>query len=156
MKRNISLGVIEALICLESAYHFGRDKLGLTGDALAETLRRSRQLYGSLALLHDEQEMARLTFLTGRAGYLMYPEVDFPDVIGGDIRIPFDKFAETGPVEARRLRFVTPPVHDAVLDSPTKRCPAHRFRSDRQPELTLNDVLWDLLIDIYRRSGRFA
>jgi len=29
MKRNISLGVVEALICLQSAYEFGRREMGL-------------------------------------------------------------------------------------------------------------------------------
>jgi hypothetical protein len=157
LKRNISLGVVEALICLESAYHYCRQApLHLTGEALAATLRRSRQLYASLALLHDEQERERLTFLTGIEGYLTYPTVDYHHVIGGQVRVPPDKFLVAGTAEEPRVRFVIPPLHSAVLDSPTKRCPAHRLRSAQHPEMALNDVLWDLLIEIYRQSGRFA
>jgi len=156
MKRNISLGVIEALICLESAYVFCRDKLGLRGSAMAETLRRSRQLYKSLAVLHDEQEKSRLMFLTGISGYLAFPEHDWAAVITGRIQVTPDKFLVSGPDDALRLRFVTPPVQDIVLDSPVRRCPAHRLPSAEDPGMSLNDVLWDLLIDIYRRAGRFA
>jgi hypothetical protein len=156
MMRNISLGVIEALICLESAYAFGRDELGLGGTALADVLQRSRQLYASLAVLHDEQERVRLTFLTGIDSHLMYPKVDYHDVIGGSVRIASDKFIVAGPPEARRLRFISPPAHSVQVDSPVKRCPAQRLRSAHHDGLTLNDVLWDLLIAIYRQSGRFA
>jgi len=155
LKRNISLGVIEALICLESAYIYCDKELGLTGELLAETLRRSRQLYASLALLHDDQERERLTELTGVSGYLEYPKINYHNVINGDITIAVDKFLATGSGNWLRLRFVSAPIPAIPLDSPTKRCPAHRFRSSEQPELMLNDVLWDLLIEIYRGSGRF-
>jgi hypothetical protein len=84
----------------------------------------------------------------------MYPNVDYHDAIAGRVGIPADRFVVTGPQEARRLRFVAAPVHDVALSSPVRRCPAHRFRS-ADPEFTLNDVLWNLLIDIYRRAGRF-
>ncbi len=155
MKRNISLGVIEALICLESAYHFCRDTLKLHGDSLSGALMRSRQLYASLAVLHDEQERVRLLALTG-IDSLVYPAVDYQDVIDGTVRIPADKFVVAGTADAPRVKFVTTPVHDVALDSPVRRCPAHRFRSSENADLTLNDVLWNLLIDIYQRAGRFA
>ena len=157
LKRNVSLGVIEALICLESAYTYARFDLGLTGETLAATLQRSRQLYASLALLHDEQEKVRLNFLTGTTGHLTYPQVDYPDVIGHAIHIPADKFVVSGPPEARRIKFVSAPVQHITLDSPIKRCPAHRIRGEYNDEMTpLNDILWNLLLTIYRRAGRFA
>lgn len=156
LKRNVSLGVIEALICLESAYTFGSAVLGLHGEELARVLQRSRQLYGSLALLHDDQEKVRLTHLTGISGYLMYPDVDFPDVIGRRVTIAADKFVVAGSADQLKIKFVSVPVRAVVLDSPIKRCPAHRFASPDHDGLTLNDVLWDLLIEIYRRSGRFG
>jgi hypothetical protein len=156
MKRNVSLGVIEALICLESALVFARDELGLCGDELVDTLRRSRQLYGSLAVLHDEQEMVRLNFLAGIDGYLTYPGVDYQHILDGTIRISADKFIVADPDHEPRLRFVATTVQQVTLSSPTRRCPAHRLRSSQNPDMTLNDVLWDLLIDIYRQAGCFA
>lgn len=174
LKRNISLGALEAVICLESALEYGRDKLGLTGDVLADTLRRSRQLYGSLAYLHDEQEWARLKFLTNKSGYLRYTDgavkvqgqgdghgaapVSYKQVIvDREYQIPFDKFVVIGSPEALRLRFVSAPAQPdpASLDSPIKRCPAQRLRRAEGATEVLNDVLWDLLIDIYRLSHRF-
>jgi hypothetical protein len=157
LKRNVSLGVIEALICLESALAYCDHALpGLDRNALAATLVRSRQLYGSLALLHDDQEMVRLTFLTGRPGYLMYPEVGYEDVLTRRVTIPAEKFVSSGTQEAPRLRFVTPPPETTTLTSPIKRCPAHRFRSEEKPELMLNDWLWDLLVELYANSGRLG
>lgn len=155
LRRNVSLGVVEALLCLESGYRFAREVHGMTGEELAGTLLRSTPLYASLAVLHDEQERERISFLTGRLGYLQYPDVDYPHVLNGDIRIGPDKFVLTGPAGARRLRFVTPPVNRVVLNSPTMRCPAH------QPDpgsagSTYNDALWALLIEIYRSAGRFG
>jgi hypothetical protein len=155
MKRNLSMGVIEALVCLESAYRFGRDRLGLRGTALLQVLLRSRQLYMSLSALHDEQEKIRLMFLTGITGYLAYPEHDYAAVIDGALTIAPDKFVVVGSGDDLRLRFVAYPVAAVLLDSPALRCPAHRLRSDAEPDEALNDVLWRLLIDIYERVGRF-
>jgi hypothetical protein len=154
LKRNISLGVVEALLCLESAYRFASDDRGLTGAPLRETLRRSRQLYGSLALLHDLQEQARLEGLAGVQGFLRYPDVNIRHVMRGELIIPADKFVVGGTAAEPRLKFVTIPVGHIVLDSPTKRCPADRHRVGTHGP-SLNDELWDLLIDIYGASGRF-
>ncbi len=161
LKRNISLGAVEALICLESAYAYGRDELHLGGAALADTLRRSSQLYASLAVLHDEQERERLTELTGVEGFLEYPEVDYHDVVPDEagerrVRIAPDKFTTTGSGDELRIKLVITPVRRDTLSSPVKRCPAHRLPSPKTPGHNLNDDLWDLLIRIYERSGRFA
>jgi hypothetical protein len=155
MKRNLSMGVIEALICLESACRFGRSHLKLDGSALTRVLLRSRQLYTSLSALHDEQEKIRLMFLTGINGYLSYPEHNYAAVAEGHLTIEADKFIVVGSGDDLRLRFVTSPVSAAILDSPALRCPAHRLRSDVEPDKTINDILWRLLIDIYQRIGRF-
>jgi hypothetical protein len=157
LRRNVSLAVVEALICLESAYQFCRDKLGLTGEPIADTLRRSRQLYRSLAVLHDEQEKVRLMFLTEIDGHLRYPDHDYADVLSGRLRIGADKFVVAGPRDEPRLRFLASRVSDVALDSPVYRCPAHRLPAGGATEAaSVNDALWDLLIEVYRRAGRFA
>jgi hypothetical protein len=156
LRRNISLGILEAVLCLESGYHFARETLGLTGKELRQTLQDSRQLYASLAVLHDLQERQRLSFLTGREGYLEYPAVNYPDIISGHIRISADKFLSSMHTDGVRLRFVSYPVDriDPADSGPTMRCPAHQASQGFYGG-TYNDVLWDLLIDIYQRSGRF-
>jgi hypothetical protein len=156
LRRNLSLGVLEAVLCLQSACEFARADRGLRGDDLARTLLGSRQLYSSLAALHDQQECARLTFLTGRDGCLAYPDTDFADVVAGRLRIAFDKFAWIETAEGPRLRFVPHRVDrvDEESGGPTMRCPAQRV-SGIAPDLTYNDVLWNVLIEIYRHSGQF-
>lgn len=158
LKRNISLAVVESLICLESAYRYGQE-LGVYGWELESLLRRSRHLYQSLAALHDEQEAERLTYLTGREGHLAYPDVDYEHVLRGKITINLDRFVRPPKVDAAtdqgRLRFQTPPVTPSQkFDSPTKRCPAHRLAHQDTGE-SYNDALWDLLIRIYQAAGRF-
>jgi len=154
MKRNVSLGVIEALICLESAVEFCRVHRRMDGSATARAVAGSRQLYTCLAVLHDEHDRQRLTFLTGIDGYLSYPEVDYPDVLGGAIRVPSDKFVVVGPPAAPTVRFAVPPIRGVATDSPVGRCPAHRLRRPGDPHTSLNDVLWDLLVEVYRQAGR--
>jgi hypothetical protein len=155
MKRNVSMGAIEALICLESAYAYCVDQLRLPGRAILATLRDSRRLYSSLASLHDEQEMVRLTFLTGIEGYLAYPEHDYSDVLEGRLAIPAHRFVSSRHRGAWRLRFVATSVSEIELTSPKKMCPAHRHTVPENDGRTLNDVLWDLLLEIYLASGRF-
>lgn len=156
LRRNISLGVLEAVLCLESACEFARRDLGLRGDTLRDTLQGSRQLYASLAVLHDKQERERLSFLTGISGYLEYPAYNYSHVIGGELRIPAEKFVAARTADGWRIRFVRHQVGriDEAADGPAMRCPAHRPSADRAGS-TYNDVLWDLLIGIYQRSGRF-
>ncbi|GHJ45944.1 hypothetical protein Cs7R123_32860 [Catellatospora sp. TT07R-123] len=157
LKRNISLGAVEAVICLESALRYGRDVVGLSGDPLRELLRGSRQLYKALAYVHDDQEKTRFEFLTGTTGFLAYPDATFEHVLlHGRYRIPADKFVLIGAGGERRLRFVPLPPHTEPLATPVKRCPAERLRGIVDEHPTLNAALWDLVIDIYDRSGRFA
>jgi hypothetical protein len=156
LRRNASLGFVEATLCLDSAYHAARDRLRLRGPALRETLRRSRTLCRSLAALHDVQERQRLSYLTGREGYLEYPAVDYADVVEGRFRIPADRFVATNG-EQPRLRFVSRsagPV-DTRRHGPTMRCPALRM-SVPDAAAPHTDALWDLLIDIYQHAGRFS
>jgi hypothetical protein len=153
MKRNISLGVVEALICLQSAYEYGRQELGLSGQRLEDMLRRSRQLYASLAILHDDQEQVRLRQLAGITGFLKYPDTDYADALDGTVAIGPEHFHRAGTRDQPRLRFKSSPVPTPADDSPIKRCPAQRLRgTDGQP---LNDGLWDLLLDVYRSAGQF-
>jgi len=153
MKRNISLGVVEALICLQSGYNCGQAK-GFSGDRLEGLLRRSRQLYASLAILHDDQEQVRLQQLAGITGFLMYPDTDYADALDGTVTIGPEHFQLAGTREEPRLRFKTSPVPMPPVDSPIKRCPAQRLKAaDGRP---LNDGLWDLLIDVYRSAHQFA
>ncbi|WP_433056217.1 hypothetical protein [Dactylosporangium sp. CS-033363] len=156
LRRNISLGVLEAVLCLESACRYGRDELELSGEPLRRTLLGSRQLYASLAVLHDQQERERLSFLTGLTGYLEYPANDYPHVILGKLAIQSDKFIRTDTPDGPRIRFVTSKLSriDEAVQGPTMRCPAHRPSGGETGE-TYNDILWNLLIDIYQRSGRF-
>ena len=81
----------------------------------------------------------------------------YEDVITGRIRVPADRFVGGGPRHARHLRFVATSVNDITRDSPTRSCPAHRDCAVTfMPHVAVNDDLWDLLIDIYHRSGRFG
>jgi len=154
IKRNISMGAVEAVICLEGAVAFGTDKLGLSGQALMQVMKRSLQLCASLAFLHDEQERHRLRFLTGEHGYLKYPDVTFVDVIsGGRYHISAEKYEAVGADDALQLRFVGNRPHPGPFDSPTRRCPAQRLRGR---DGVLNETLWRVLVDIYHLSGRFA
>jgi hypothetical protein len=152
LQRNISLGLLETILCLESGYHFAHDVLGLTGADLAATLKRSRQLYGSLAVLHDNDERERVAWLTGRSEPIEYPEVGFSDVISGEVRIPFDKFLTGGTPGPPQLRFVRAPFKTIKQSSPTMRCPAHR---NGPGDRTWTDSMWHTLIEIYDRVGRF-
>jgi hypothetical protein len=154
LKRNVSLGVIEALICMESARRYGQAGLALTGEELERLLRRSRNLYASLAVLHDDQEQLRLRALVGTGQGVAYPRTDFPDVLNGAVVVPPDRLVVTGRDDGLRLRFVSAHL-PVIAGSPTKRCPAQRFHTPDGACL-LNDSLWDLLIDVYRRSGRLA
>lgn len=153
LQRNVSLGVLEALLCLESARVFAAGTLGLHGRELAETLRRSKQLYTSLAVLHDDQERDRIMQLTGRTSPIEYPVLTFDDIIAGRVRIPADRFVVSETSEKPRLRFVNPPVSPVPVSTPTMRCPAHR--DSPHGAGTFNDSLWDLLIEIYSRAGKF-
>ncbi len=152
MRRNISLGAVEALICLESAVRYGRQRLGLSGEPLADLLVRSRRLYTSLAVLHDDQEMQRLHFLAGVEGHLSYPDTDYDDVIAHRVIVGLDKIVEIGGGDTLRLGWLSDPVPPAAPDSPVMRCPAQRLR-DAGSGRPFNDLLWDLLIEIYRRTG---
>jgi hypothetical protein len=153
-KRNISLALLEALICLESALVYGRGTLQLTGAELEETLRRSTALLASLSVLHDEQEMARMRYLTGDPREIQHPTFTVADILGGAFRIPPDKFRVVGADGARRIRFASVPPSGITPDSPTMKCPAHRLTNeDGQP---LNNEFWELLVDIYRDSGQLA
>jgi hypothetical protein len=157
LRRNISLGVLEAVLCLESACRYAQRELHLRGDELRRTLLGSRQLYAGLAVLHDKQERERLSFLTGIDGYLEYPAVDHHHILDGELCIPSDKFVALPTADGMRIRFVRNQVSriDEAVDGPTMRCPAHR-PSPADPDLTYNDILWNLLIEIYQRSGRFG
>lgn len=119
-------------------------------------LRRSRQLYASLAVLHDDQERERLHFLAGFNSHLKYPATDYHHVITGMVTIGGDKFVEVGGPDEPRLRFVSEPLSPTTPDSPLLRCPAQRLQTSAGPQRPLNDVLWDLLIDIYRECDRFS
>jgi len=154
-KRNASLGVIEALICLESAYTLGRERLGLSGKDLSDMIRRSRQLYASLAVLHDDQDGARLAYLTGITGHLRYPDIGYADVLEHRLHVPAERFMVREGPDGVRLRFAAVPVRDVALTSPVKRCPAHRAPRGDGRTGSLNDELWDLLIHVYTKAGRF-
>jgi hypothetical protein len=123
----------------------------LRGAGLEQLLLRSRHLYASLAVLHDEQEIAWLHFLAGVQGFLRYPETDFTDVLEGRLTIRADRFVVAGTPTEPKLRF-----HRTVDPLPTpdtlvRQCPAQRLRTAAgQP---YNDVLWDLLVAIYRETG---
>lgn len=154
VKRNISMGAVEIVICLEAAVAFGKQQLGLCGRPLAGMLKRSGQLGSSLALLHDEQEQHRLRALTGEEGYLKYPEVSFADVIeGGRYRIPPQMFVAVGSGDGVRLRFVSLRVQPGPFDTPIRRCPAYSFPDPEDSSLPLNEDLWRLIVDIYQASG---
>ncbi len=153
-KRNISLALMEALICLQSAIAYGRDTLGLAGAALEATLRRSTVLLASLSVLHDEQEVARMRYLTGDPREIQHPTFTVSDIVGGAFHIPADKFRVVGADGHQRIRFASVPPSGLVPTSPTMKCPAHRLTNeDGEP---LNNELWDLLVDIYRDSGQLA
>jgi hypothetical protein len=154
IKRNISLAAIEAIICLESAIRYAREVLGLTGAELAATLRRSTMLPASLAALHDEREKVRMQYLTGTSEEIMYPAVNYADVVSGRFRIDDDKFMTIGLPGQQKIRFRKPPPDNLVLDSPTMMCPAQRLNNEH--DVPLNNEFWDLLIDIYQASGRFT
>jgi hypothetical protein len=152
LKRNISLGAVEAVICLESGLRYCRSEPRLARHDPLDVLGRSRQLYGSLAYLHDEQEMTRLEHLTGVPGYLRYPEVGFREVIvEGAYAIPPQRFRTVTGGGPPRIRFARLPAHRAPLTGPTLRCPAQRIKPETGGDV-LNDVLWDLLVELYRRS----
>lgn len=154
IKRNISMGAVEAVICLEGAIAYGKDKLGLDGQALAEVMKRSLQLCASLALLHDEQEQHRLQFLTGEDGYLKYPDVSFDHVIlGGRYKISTAKYEDLGSDDNLQLKFVGNRAHPGPFTSPIRRCPAQRLSHQGK---VLNEKLWHLLVEIYHLSGRLG
>lgn len=151
-KRNISLAMLEALICLEGALAYGRTVAGLSGAELESTLRASNALLASLSVLHDEQEMVRMRHLTGDPTEIQHPRFTVADIVGGAFRIDSDKFRIVGPEGQRKIRFGSVPPSGLVPSSPTMKCPAHRLtNANGQP---LNDDFWDLLVKIYRLSGR--
>jgi hypothetical protein len=153
LRRNISLGVLEAVLCVDSAGHCARDRLGLAGDELRGALRRSRGLCAGLAALHDDQECQRLTYLTGRPGPLEYPAVDYPDVLAGRVRIAAGRFVAVRHPHGPRLRFVSRPA--GPLDpaaGPAMRCPAQQ-RRPAGSGATVNDALWDLIVELFGRAG---
>ncbi|AVT33252.1 hypothetical protein C6361_31680 [Plantactinospora sp. BC1] len=153
-KRNISLALLEALICLESALSYGRDTLGLSGETLERTLRGSTSMLASLSVLHDQQEMARMRQLTGDPTEIQHPRFTVADIVRGAFRIGPDKFRAVGPEGQQRIRFGSVPPHGVEVTSPTMKCPAHRLTNEEgQP---LNNELWALLVDVYRMSGRLA
>ncbi|MDW5327367.1 hypothetical protein [Plantactinospora sp. KLBMP9567] len=153
-KRNISLALLEALICLESALTYAREAQGLSGAELADTLRGSTSMLASLSVLHDQQEMARMRQLTGDPTEIQHPKFTVADIVRGAFRIGLDKFRAVGPEGQRRIRFGSVPPHGVELASPTMKCPAHRLTNDEgQP---LNNEFWALLVDIYRMSGRLG
>ncbi|MBF9133103.1 hypothetical protein I0C86_29685 [Plantactinospora sp. S1510] len=153
-KRNISLAMLEALICLESALAYGRDAVGLSGQALETTLRASTPLLASLSVLHDEQEMVRMRHLTGDPREIQHPRFTVADIAGGAFRIAPDKFRIVGPEDQRKIRFASVPPSRLVPSTPTMKCPAHQLTNENGQRL--NDELWDLLVDIYRLSGRLT
>jgi hypothetical protein len=153
-KRNISLAMLEALICLEGALAYGRDVAGLSGAELESTLRGSKALLASLSVLHDEQEMVRMRHLTGDPTEIQHPTFTVTDIVGGAFRIAPDKFRLVGPEGQRKIRFASVPPSGLVPSSPTMKCPAHRLtNANGQP---LNDEFWDLLVEIYGCSGRLG
>ncbi|WP_422773706.1 hypothetical protein ACN28C_12895 [Plantactinospora sp. WMMC1484] len=153
-KRNISLALLEALICLESALTYGRECLGLSGEALEQTLRGSTSMLASLSVLHDQQETARMRQLTGDATEIQHPRFTVADIVRGAFRIGFDKFRAVGPAGQQRIRFGSVAPHGVELSSPTMKCPAHRLTNEEgQP---VNNDFWALLVDVYRMSGRLA
>ncbi|MFY1687269.1 hypothetical protein [Plantactinospora sp. WMMB782] len=153
-KRNISLALLEALICLESALAYGREGLGLTGAALEQTLRGSTSMLASLSVLHDQHEVARMRQLTGDPTEIQHPRFTVADIVRGAFRIGPEKFRAVGPEGQRKIRFGSVAPQDIELSSPTMKCPAHRLTNDEgQP---LNNELWALLVDVYRLSGRLA
>lgn len=153
-KRNISLAMLEALICLESALTYGRDIVGLSGPTLETTLRHSTALLASLSVLHDEQEMVRMRHLTGDPTEIQHPRFTVADIVGGAFRIAPDRFRIVDSAGQRKIRFASVPPSGLVPSTPTMKCPAHRLTNESgQP---LNDEFWDLLVDIYRLSGRLA
>jgi hypothetical protein len=156
LKRNISMGAVEIVICLEAATAYCTESLRLSGGEVARVVLRSSQLPGSLALLHDAQEQHRLQVLTGEDGYLKYPDITFADVIiGGRYRIPASMIVASGSGDDLRLRFANNRALPGPFDSPTRRCPAHLVSFVRNGPV-LNETLWRLLVEIYRLSGRFA
>ncbi|GIG92784.1 hypothetical protein [Plantactinospora endophytica] len=153
-KRNISLALLEALICLESALTYGRQTLGLSGEALERTLRDSTSMLASLSVLHDQQEVARMRQLTGDPTEIQHPRFTVADIVRGAFRIGPDKLRAVGPAGQQKIRFGSVAPHGVELSSPTMKCPAHRLTNDEgQP---LNNELWGLLVDVYRMSGRLA
>ncbi|MBE1492862.1 hypothetical protein [Plantactinospora soyae] len=153
-KRNISLAMLEALVCLESALAYGRDTVGLSGQALEATLRGSTPLLASLSVLHDEQEMVRMRHLTGDPREIQHPRFTVTDIVGGAFRIAPDRFRTIGPEGQRKIRFASVPPSRLVPSTPTMKCPAHQLTDEKGRPL--NDEFWDLLVDIYRLSGRLT
>ncbi|WP_203862575.1 hypothetical protein [Plantactinospora mayteni] len=153
-KRNISLAMLEALICLESALTYGRETLGLAGAELERTLRASTSMLASLSVLHDQQETARMRQLTGDPTEIQHPRFTVADIVRGAFRIGPDKFRAVGPEGQRKIRFGSVPPHGVEVPSPTMKCPAHRLTNDDgQP---LNNEFWALLLDVYQMSGRLV
>lgn len=153
-KRNISLALLEALICLESALAYGRDAMGLSGEALERTLLVSTALLASLSVLHDEQETVRMRQLTGDPREIKHPRFTVDDIVAGAFRIGSEKFRAVGAEGQQRIRFGSVPPESVALSSPTMKCPAHRLTNvGGEP---LNNEFWALLLEIYRLSGRLA
>lgn len=155
-KRNISLGMLVAVICLESATRFGKNELHLEGAELEHMLRSSNRLLGTLALLHDDQEHERTRRLTNSDSYPSFENTSYEGVLGGAFVIGKEMFSVVESPEGPRLRFVSMPAYIGPLDGPTKRCPAHRIKDPHDAQAVLNDFVWNLLIDAYKVSGRLS
>lgn len=156
LQRNISMGVIEAVLCLEAACRFAAESdPERRGRRLRGLLERSRQLYVSLAVLHDSHEQERFRELTGADDFLKYPATDYHHVLAGDVAIASRHLVEVGERDERSLRFRTAPRRSRIGASPVKKCPAQRLRIGGHGSPPLNDRLWDLLIEAYDRCGRF-
>ena len=92
--------------------------------------------------------------LTGSPTEIKHPTVSVGDIIGGAFRIEADKFRLVGSAGQEKIRFGSVPPSRLAPSSPTMTCPAHRLSNDEgQP---LNNDFWDLLVDIYKLSGRLS
>lgn len=94
---------------------------------------------------------------TSNYGGLEYPSFEnsgYQDVLNGGYQIAFNKFSVVEAPDGKRLRLANTPHFTGPLDGPIKRCPAHRIKDPQNSKVALNDILWNLLIDAYKTSGR--
>ena len=150
------MGVIEAVLCLEAACRFALEvDPRRRGRELKELLLRSRQLYVSLAVLHDNHEQERYRALTGADDFLKYPDTNYHHVLDGTIAIASTHLMEVDEHGVLSLKLRTTPRKARLGESPVKKCPAQKLRVAGPASPPLNDRLWDLLIEVYDRCGRF-